>query len=138
MQASSRQIAGAIFLALTACAGQSTSIVTGRPERVGSCVPEQPCELAGEFLLHHEPGNYNTATIDQAHTTCIPLLVPETLFKDYDRWQQKKVRIVGTALARAATAPDVSRIKYRDRWLLEGICGNSDIVVYVDKIERDR
>ena len=124
--------------ALAACASSGTDRVTVRPERVGSCAPETSCELAGQMVLQAEPGSYNTATIDQAQSACVPMLVSETLFASSDRWDGKAVRAGGTALARVRSGPDVTRVKYRDRWLIEGVCENSEIVLYVDRIALEK
>lgn len=125
-------------IALTACASPGVDRVTIRSERVGPCTPNAPCELAGQFVLHSEPGSFNTATIDQVKGTCVPVLVPETLFASYRRFQGKQARVRGTALARVRLDDDVSRVKYRDRWLLEGICGSSEIVLYADEVGLER
>lgn len=125
------------LIAPASCTTPKVEHVTNRAERIGPCQPNTGCELAGLLVLQAEPGSYNTASIDQVHGTCVPLLVPASLQAGRHRWQGKRVRLTGTALARVA-APGVVRIQYRDRWLSEGICGNSEIVVYVDQIRREQ
>ena len=124
--------------ALAGCASPYLNSVTIHPERVGACLADTPCELAGQFVLQLEPGSYNMATIDQVHGTCVPVLVPERLFASYRRWQGKQARVRGIALARVRVDDDMGRVKYRDRWLIEGICGNSDIVLYADEAALER
>lgn len=139
MQVGTRHlILASAMLLISACAANTSQVLEFRDERVGSCLDEKPCELAGTLTLQTEPGNVTTGSIDQVQGTCVPLLLPESLSADPKHWQGKQVRVIGTALARARGPIEVTRVKYRDRWLLDGICGSSDIVVYVDRIVRER
>ena len=66
------------------------------------------------------------------------MAVPETLFREVDKWQLKKVRVRGTALAMGSTDPDLISLQYRDRYVSPHVCGNGGFVLYVDSIERER
>lgn len=139
MPAGARQIVLApALLMVSACAAGKQQVLVFRDERVGACTDGTPCELAGALTLHSEPGVATTASIGQVQSGCIPLLIPSEIGANPKRWEGKQVRVFGTALARARGPIEVTRVRYRDRWLLEGICGNSDIVVYVDRVQRER
>lgn len=138
MPAGSRQlILAATLLALPACAASTPQVLQFRDERVGPCTDKAPCELAGVLTLQSEPGATATASIDQVQGPCVPLLLPEPVAAAPGRWQGRRVRVTGTALARSSGPAGVTRVRYRDRWLLEGVCGRSDVVVYVDAVARE-
>ena len=125
------------LLATAACTTSSQQVLMFRDERVGVCTDGAPCELAGMLTLHAEPGSYNTASIDQVQSGCVPILVSERVLAQNAAWDGKRVRAIGTTLARVGNDPAVTRIQYRDRWLLNGVCGNSPVILYVDRLVRE-
>ena len=127
----------AALLALTGCANDRPQVLQFRDERVGPCTDQAPCELAGVLTLQAEPDAVS-ATIDQSRSSCVPLLLSERIAADQRRWDGKRVRVTGISLDRIRVEPDVTRVRYRDRWLMEGVCGNSNIIVYVNSLSRDR
>ena len=122
-----------ILLATSACAPKTFDRLVLRDERIG-CAPNAACELGGVIQLQILPGDSSVATIDQARSSCVPLLVDAAVFRSARRWNDKNVRVTGTALPKVQSDEDTVLLQYRDRWLQPFVCGDSEIVLYVDRI----
>ena len=129
-------------LLLAACTTGGVSQVTIRPRALsgpvpgaGVCAPDQPCELIGKITLEHRSGNNSWAALTQKQEgECAPLLLPESVYDRWRRWDGKRVRVSGVALKRGPAAEDVLQLQYRDRWLSPAICSDSELALYVQKI----
>lgn len=128
-----------VLLASCSPAGVSTITLTpraagGSVPGAGVCVPDQPCTLTGTVTLERRSGNNSWAALSQGGA-CAPLLLPDATYQATRSWNNKRVRVSGTALARGpAASPEVLLLQYRDRWLSPSICSESDLVLYVDEL----
>lgn len=116
----------------------ATKATPGPVPGAGVCTPDKPCELTGTVTLERRTGNNSWAALSQGGG-CAPLLLPESIYREWRRWDNKHVRVSGIALARVPPAsPEIIQLQYRDRWLSPVICGESDLVLYVNEIVRVR
>lgn len=133
-----------LTIALTLLAGCSSGGVstvtitprasTGPVPGAGVCLADQPCTLTGTMMLERRSGDNSWAALSQGEA-CAPLLLPESAYQKSRFWNNKQVRVSGTALARGPVAsPEILLLQYRDRWLSPSICSKSDLVLYVDEI----
>lgn len=134
-------------LLLAGCSTGGVSVVTAAPRALtgpvpgaGVCTPNKPCELTGTVTLAPHTGNNSWAALSQREGgECAPLLLPESTYREWRRWDNKRVRVSGIALARGpAASPDIIQLQYRDRWLSPLVCGASDLVLYVNQIVKVR
>lgn len=107
---------------------------TGPVPAASVCVPDKPCVLTGAVTIERRGGDNSWAALAQEEA-CVPLLLPPATYEAWRSWNDKRVRVGGTALARGpAASPEIIRLQYRDRWLSPSICSESDLVLYVDEI----
>lgn len=85
--------------------------------------------------LERRTGNNSWAALSQGGGGCAPMLLPESAYGDVRRWNNKRVRVRGTALLRGPALPEVLLLPYRDRWLSPSVCSESALALYVYKIE---
>lgn len=128
----------ALPLAGCSTAEVSAVTVTSRPAvrpilGSGVCDVDQPCVLTGTVTLERRSGSNSWASLLQ-NGACAPLLLPESTYAAPQRWNNKRVTVTGTALARGPAASDILSLQYRDRWLSPSICSESLLALYVDKI----
>lgn len=141
MPVHSRLTIAAVLLA-TACAPTRYESVTvrqvdrtGPVPGAGVCSRDKPCDLTGVVTIEPRAANRSQATLTQGGTACLPLLLPDTLYAAWRRYDGKRVRVTGTALERGSDdPPEIDQIQYRDRWLSPHICSESTLTLYVDKI----
>lgn len=108
---------------------------TGPIPGAGTCSPDKPCELTGVVTIAPRAANRSQATLTQGGTACMPLLLSDTLYASWRRYDGKRVQVRGTALARGPDSPpEIDQVQYRDRWLSPHICGESVLTLYVDEI----
>lgn len=131
----------AVLLASCSTGGVSTITLTpqaasGPVPGAGTCTPDQPCTLTGTVTLERRSGNNSWAALSQGQGgACAPLLLPEVTYQAARSWNNKRVRVKGTTLARGPTAaPEILLLQYRDRWLSPSICSESELVLYVDEL----
>lgn len=129
-------------LALAGCSpGGASNLTLTSPASIGMvpgagvCAADKPCELTGIIMLQYRSGNNSWASLSDGGG-CAPLLLPKSVYQKWRYWSGKRVRVIGTALTHT---PDseyavVSMALYRDRWLPASICGESNLVIYVDRI----
>lgn len=113
----------------------STSIATNALPRLAGCAPNRTCELVGTLTLRRGTGTYSWAALSNGDA-CAPLLMPERVYAEWRRWDGKRVRVRGTALARPSwDPPELLQVQLRDRWLFSNVCAGSDLALYVDALE---
>lgn len=102
------------------------------------CEPGAKCVITGLATVVHRTGTYSWASISVGDH-CIPLLLPDNYYRQSRRWTGRLLRVTGTALPRGpAPTSEVLQVQYRDRWLFPIICGQSDVVLYADTLQRLR
>ena len=143
MRVSARLIATAILVLSIPCQAHAESKVNAPARAVlaqgnPSCEAGSKCVITGLVTVVHRTGTNSWASITVGDH-CIPLLLSDNYYQQSRRWTGKLLRVAGTALPRGpASSPEVLQIQYRDRWLFPIVCGQSDIVLYVDTLERLR
>jgi O-succinylbenzoate synthase len=126
-------LAAAQLVLAAACSTQPSALQSASaPSNV--CVAGQSCTLTGLLGIQVATGNYSVASLEPKDGPCVPLLLSKAMSQKYRKLDGKPVTISGEALAKAAVADGVVEIQYRDRWLQTGFCGQSDIVIYVDRV----
>lgn len=139
MRIHSRLTWAVVLLAAACSPARYDSVRVRQVERTGpipgadSCSPDQPCDVTGMVLIVPRAANRSQATLTQGGTACMPLLLSQTLYASWRRYDGKRVRVRGTALQRGPDNPlDIDLIQYRDRWVSPNICGESTLALYVD------
>lgn len=125
---------------MAGCSSGTVSRVTITPRVAGGpvpgagvCAPNRPCQLAGMLILEHRSGDNSWAALYSGEA-CAPLLLPASTYDAWRRWNNKQVRVSGTALARGPDSPEILLLQYRDRWLSPSICSESRLALYVDSL----
>jgi hypothetical protein len=124
----------ALLLLTAACSTQPAALQSASAKSGDSCIAGKPCTLTGQLGIQLAAGDYSTAYIDLNERPCVPLLLSKAMFQKYQKLNGKTVSLTGEALAKAPTADDVINIQYRDRWLQTGFCGQSAILIYVERL----
>lgn len=145
MRIYARLILATALLAPACAPSRYKSITVRQVERTGAvpgagvCSRDRQCELIGMIMIVPRAANRSQATLTQGGTACLPLLLPDRVFARSRRYDGKRVRVRGTALARGPDSPpDIDMIQYRDRWLSPHICGESALAFYVDDLTLSR
>ncbi len=129
------------LLTLAGCSGGGVSSFTvavhaptGPAPGAGICKPNQPCTLMGTIELQRRTGMNSWASLSNGQA-CAPLLVSNSVYRRARHWSGKRVTVSGTAFTRLPDPRDaISTVQYRDRWLPSSICGESDLVLYVENV----
>lgn len=101
------------------------------------CSTYQPCQISGELYARIAPGERIAATITRADGVCVPLLLGKGQFRAAASLSGGAVTVEGLALLRFSAMPaETLELAYFDRWLLEGLCPDARMVLYVRALKR--
>jgi hypothetical protein len=98
-----------------------------------ACTENNMCKLQGVLSLMPN-GPYSSAVITDAQKNCWSILVDPQAYKQKKNLNDKMVVAYGQALRRHTGPVGTLTIEYRGRAVVEGICKQSTLLIYVDEI----
>ena len=110
-------------LLLPACPRAETPAA---PREVGA-----PCTAEGVLTLSRHGGG--TVGVIAGHDSCVALALPDSVFRDWVKWDRQRVRVSGTGFGQ----PDIAEVTWfsaKDRKVSAHYC-DVGAVIYVDRIE---
>jgi len=118
-------------LILSACSSHSSDTV-GQNENK-NCDVGLICELTGVIEIEWAGyGREVPISTLKTNGACYLLALPKSIYSNNSKWDNQKVRIIGTAHS-GVVSIDTTSFMLNERWVSVGVC-NSEIAIYVEEI----